>query len=189
MNYDEYARDGRILYESFAQTVAFIIEAAIADSDQDFRMQQISFRAKSDTSLIRKLTERELLEASTIEAELKDLAGCRVIFYTNQDIDRFLSARLIFENFKVDFDGSKIHHAVGTERAAEDLYFAIHYVVSLTDQRLELPEYRNFGDCVAKFNCKRSSTMRGPRPHMTFSTIAPAWNALAPSSMRPSSSV
>ena len=130
--------------ESFAQTVASVIEAAIADSGQNFRVQQISFRAKSNTSLRRKLTERNLLESSAIEAELKDLAGCRIVFYTNPDIDRFLNSRLIFENFKVDFDGSKIHHAVGTDRPAEDLYFAIHYLVSLTDERLAFPEYRKF---------------------------------------------
>jgi ppGpp synthetase/RelA/SpoT-type nucleotidyltranferase len=144
MNYDEYVRDGHILYESFAQTIASIITAAIAGSGQDFRVQQISFRAKSNTSLHRKLTERHLMESAAIEAELKDLAGCRIVFYLNPDVDRFLNSRLIFKNFKVDFDGSKIHHAVGTERAAEDLYFAIHYLVSLTDQRLELPEYRKF---------------------------------------------
>jgi ppGpp synthetase/RelA/SpoT-type nucleotidyltranferase len=144
MNYDEYTHDEHVLYESFAQTVASIIEAAIADSGQDFRVQQISFRAKSNTSLHRKLTERNLLESSAIEAELKDLAGCRIVFYTNPDTDRFLNSRLIFGNFQVDFDGSKIHHAVGTDRATGDLYFAIHYLVSLTDERLVLPEYRKF---------------------------------------------
>jgi ppGpp synthetase/RelA/SpoT-type nucleotidyltranferase len=144
MNYDEYGRDGYVLYESFAQTVAAILKAAIADSGQDFHVQQISFRAKSNTSLHRKLTERGLLESAAIEVELKDLAGCRIIFYTNSDIDRFLSSRLIFGNFKVDFDGSKIHHAVGADRAAEDLYFAIHFLVSLADERLALAEYRKF---------------------------------------------
>lgn len=144
MNYDEYVREGHLLYESFAETAAAILRAAIDDSGQDFRVQQISFRAKSRTSLRRKLTERGLLGSTVIETELKDLAGCRIVFYTNTDIDRYLNARLIFENFKVDFDGSKIHHAVGTDRPAEDLYFGIHYLVSLTDERLALPEYRKF---------------------------------------------
>lgn len=144
MNYDEYIREGHFRYEAFAGTVASILRAAIDDSGQDFRVQQISFRAKSSTSLHRKLTERGLLESPAIEAGLKDLAGCRIVFYTNTDINRFLNARLISENFKVDFDGSKIYHAVGTDRPAEELYFAIHYLVSLTDERLALPEYRKF---------------------------------------------
>jgi len=144
MNYDDYSREGHFRYEEFARTVAGILRAAIDDSGQDFHVQQISFRAKGIDSLRRKLGERGLSESKLIETELKDLAGCRLVFYTNTDIDRFLSSRLIFENFKVDFDGSKIHHAVGTDRPAEDLYFAIHYLVSLTDERLALPEYRKF---------------------------------------------
>ena len=71
MNYDEYAHDGHVLYETFAQTVASIIEAAIADSGQNFRVQQISCRAKSNTSLHRKLTERNLFESPAIEADLR----------------------------------------------------------------------------------------------------------------------
>jgi ppGpp synthetase/RelA/SpoT-type nucleotidyltranferase len=144
MNYDEYVREGYLRYEEFARTVAAILQAAVDDSGQDFYLQQTSFRAKSKSSLHRKLAERGLFDSQSIETELKDLAGCRLVFYTNTEIDRFLNSRLIFENFKVDFDGSKIHHAVGSDRPAEDLYFAIHYLISLTDQRLDLPEYRKF---------------------------------------------
>ena len=142
MNYDDYVREGRLQYEAFARIVAAILEAAIADSGQDFNLQQASYRAKSDTSLQRKLDEGGLLDSQAIETELKDLAGCRLVFYTNTDVDRFLKSRLIPENFNIDFDGSKIHHAVGNDRPAEDLYFAIHYLVSLKDDRLALPEYR-----------------------------------------------
>ena len=144
MNYDEYVHEGHLRYEEFARTVVAILQAAIDDSRQDFHLQQISFRPKSKSSLHRKLTERGLFDSQSIETELKDLAGCRLVFYTDTDIDRFLNSRLIFENFKVDFDGSKIHHAVGSDRPAEDLYFAIHYLVSLTDERLALSEYRKF---------------------------------------------
>lgn len=144
MNYDEYLREGSRHYEAFARTIVEILRAAIHDSGKEFRVQLITSRAKSEISLRRKLTERGLLESQSIEMELKDLAGCRLVFYTNTDVDRFLNSRLIFENFKVDFDGSKIHHAVGTDRPAEELYFAIHYLVSLTDERLALPEYRKY---------------------------------------------
>lgn len=144
MNYDEFTRVGFSRYEQFARTVADISRAAIDAQPHDFRVQQIMFRAKDPTSLRRKLNERGLLESTRIEEELKDLAGCRIIFYTNTDIDRFLNSRLIFENFVMDFDGSKIHHAVGSERQAEDLYFAIHYLVSLTEERLSLPEYARY---------------------------------------------
>jgi ppGpp synthetase/RelA/SpoT-type nucleotidyltranferase len=99
MNYDEFIRDGRPRYELFAKTVAAILQAAIDTGPREFRLQQITYRAMS---LKRKLSERGLLESASIEQELKDLAGCRLIFYTNTDVDRFLGSRLIFENFVVD---------------------------------------------------------------------------------------
>jgi ppGpp synthetase/RelA/SpoT-type nucleotidyltranferase len=144
MNYDEFTRDGRQRYQLFAKTVAGILQSAIDAGPQEFRLQQITYRAKDPISMKRKLAERDLSECDSIERELKDLAGCRLIFYTNTDVDRFLNSRLIFENFVVDFDGSKFHHAVGTERSAEQLYFAIHYLVSLKEARLSLPEYARF---------------------------------------------
>ena len=144
MNYDQFVQAGCQRYELFARTVAAILQAAIDVHPQDFRLQQIKFRAKDPDSLKRKLTERGLLASHAIEDELKDLAGFRLIFYTNTDIDCFLNSRLIFENFMVDFDGSKIHHAVGKERSADELYFAIHYQVSLKEDRLSLPEYAQY---------------------------------------------
>jgi ppGpp synthetase/RelA/SpoT-type nucleotidyltranferase len=144
MNFDKFVRDESSRYELFAKTVTAILQAAIDAQPRDFRLQQIQWRAKDARSLKRKLTERGLLESNAIEDELKDLAGCRLIFYTNTDVDRFLSSRVIFENFVVDFDGSKIHHATGTERTAEQLYFGIHYLVSFKEDRLALPEYAQF---------------------------------------------
>jgi ppGpp synthetase/RelA/SpoT-type nucleotidyltranferase len=144
MNYDQFVREERSRYELFAKIVVGILQSAIDAEPRDLRLQQITHRAKDPVSLERKLTERGLIESNSIEQELKDLAGCRLIFYTNTDVDRFLNSRLIFENFVVDFDGSKIHHAVGTERSADELYFAIHYLVSLSEARLSLPEYAKF---------------------------------------------
>jgi ppGpp synthetase/RelA/SpoT-type nucleotidyltranferase len=144
MNYEQFIREQRALYEAFARTVAGILQAAIDNHPKEFRLQQIQARAKDPVSLQRKLTERGLVDSDQIETELKDLAGCRLILYTNTDVDRFLNSRLIFENFAVDFDGSKIHRAVGQDRTADQLYFAIHYLVSLKPDRLALPEYSRF---------------------------------------------
>jgi ppGpp synthetase/RelA/SpoT-type nucleotidyltranferase len=77
MNYDEYMRDGRQRYDLFARTVVRILQAAIDAEPRDFRLQQITHRAKDPVSLKRKLAERGLPENGSIEEELKDLAGCR----------------------------------------------------------------------------------------------------------------
>jgi ppGpp synthetase/RelA/SpoT-type nucleotidyltranferase len=156
MNYDQFVREERSRYELFAKIVVGILQSAIDAEPRDLRLQQITHRAKDPVSLERKLTERGLIESNSIEQELKDLAGCRLIFYTNTDVDRFLNSRLIFENFVVDFDGSKIHHAVGTERSADELYFAIHYLVSLSEARLSLPEYAKFRGIGARCSFRRS---------------------------------
>jgi ppGpp synthetase/RelA/SpoT-type nucleotidyltranferase len=144
MDFDGYARSGYTQYKEFAETVADILRAAISAQPPDYRVQQVQSRPKDPKSLKRKLAERGLSESTAIENELKDLAGCRVILYTNTDVDRFLSSRVIFENFEVDFDGSKIHHAPGSDRTADQLYFGIHYLVSMKEERLALPEYARF---------------------------------------------
>jgi ppGpp synthetase/RelA/SpoT-type nucleotidyltranferase len=87
MNYEQFIGGERAKFEAFSQTVANIIQAAIDNSPQTLRLQQITARAKSPVSLHRKLTERGLLPSENIENELKDLAGCRLVFYTNTDVD------------------------------------------------------------------------------------------------------
>ena len=70
MNYDQFIETGYRRYELFAGTIAAILQAAVDTHPQDFRLQQIKFRAKDPTSLRRKLTERGLLESETIEQQV-----------------------------------------------------------------------------------------------------------------------
>jgi hypothetical protein len=67
MNYDQFVREERSRYELFAETVAAILQSAISTEPRDFRLQQITQRAKDPASLERKLTERGLLESNSIE--------------------------------------------------------------------------------------------------------------------------
>jgi ppGpp synthetase/RelA/SpoT-type nucleotidyltranferase len=83
-----------------------------------------------------------LLASSSIEDEIKDLAGARLIFYTNTDVEQFLNSRLIPENFEVHWDQTRIHHP--TEENANQRYQAIHYTVSLNKTRSALAEHAKF---------------------------------------------
>ena len=83
-----------------------------------------------------------MLESTAIEDQIKDLAGARLIFYTNSDVDHFLNSRLIPENFEVFWDETKIHHP--TKENADQRYQAIHYTVGLNEARIALPEYSKF---------------------------------------------
>jgi hypothetical protein len=71
--------------------------------------QSVSRRAKGASSLKRKLEDRGILDAPDIERTIKDLAGARVILYTNSDVDAFLKRRIIPEIFKIHWDEVKAH--------------------------------------------------------------------------------
>ena len=142
MNFDEYEKKYQTRYAEFASVVRDILKKAIDGAEGVPRPQSIQYRAKEASHLKPRLGARGLLSSSSIEDEIKDLAGTRLIFYTNTDVDRFLNSRLIPENFEVDWDQTRIHHP--TEENAKQRYQAIHYTVSLNEARTVLAEYAKF---------------------------------------------
>jgi ppGpp synthetase/RelA/SpoT-type nucleotidyltranferase len=142
MNIEEYYRGHQMAYGEMANVVKLLVEKAILATSGVPSPQSIQSRAKSVASLKAKLEHRELLASDAIEQEIRDLAGVRLIFYTNTDVNRFLGSRLIPENFQVHWDATRVHHP--TEENARLRYQAIHYTVSLNPQRLALPEYAAF---------------------------------------------
>jgi ppGpp synthetase/RelA/SpoT-type nucleotidyltranferase len=142
MNFDEYEKKYETRYAEFARIVRDILEKAINGAEGIPRPQSIQCRAKETSHLKPKLEARGLLESSAIEDEIKDLAGARLIFYTNTDVESFLNSRLIPENFEVHWDQTRIHHP--TEENANQRYRAIHYTVSLNKTRSALAEYAKF---------------------------------------------
>jgi ppGpp synthetase/RelA/SpoT-type nucleotidyltranferase len=144
MNFKQYVDKGQSAYGTFAKTIRDIIEIVLETEPSIVRPQQIQTRAKSKSSLARKLSERGLTKSRSIETRLKDLAGVRLIFYTNTDVDWFLNSRLLQENFDIDYDESKIHEPAGISSETNGQYRAIHYVVTLKPERLSLPEYARF---------------------------------------------
>lgn len=141
MNLQEYEREFYFRYEEFAETVKLILEKAIEASDVS-RPQSIQHRAKSLKSLKDRLEESGKVDSQYIENDRRDLAGARIVFYTNTDVDRFLNSQLIFENFEIERDGTRIHHP--SKENDERRYRAIHYAVRLKDDRAKLPEYSKF---------------------------------------------
>lgn len=141
MNFQDYEREFYSRYEEFAGIVKLILEKAIEASDVP-RPQSVQHRAKSPKSLKDRLEEGGKLDSEHIENDRRDLAGTRIIFYTNTDVDRFLNSRLVFENFGIERDETRIHHP--TTENEERRYRAIHYTVRLKDDRAKLPEYSKF---------------------------------------------
>jgi ppGpp synthetase/RelA/SpoT-type nucleotidyltranferase len=142
MDFDEYEQKYETQYAEFAGIVRDILEKAIHGAEGVPCPQSIQCRAKVASHLKPKLEIRGLLGSSSVEDEIKDLAGVRLIFYTNTNVDRFLNSRLIPENFEIHRDQTRIHHP--TEENAKQRYQAIHYTVSLNEARTALAEYAKF---------------------------------------------
>lgn len=142
MTLEEYENDGRALYAEFAEAVAAILDAAIREH-ADLRLQNIQHRAKEPASLRAKLARAGAVADVTIGDVAKDVSGCRLIFYTNGDVYRFGQTGILRDNFKVDFDRSKIHYPDRKEDGAE-FFISENWVVTLNDARGALPEYRRF---------------------------------------------
>lgn len=143
MNFTEYERSGRALYDGYSEAIALILKSALA-ANPNLQLQEIQFRAKDPASLGKKLEDLAKRDSSDIAAEIKDLAGCRLIFYTNTDVEAFAQSRLLHENFDVDYDRTKIHYPTSDDGDANALFISDNYVVRLDEKRSQLPEYARF---------------------------------------------
>ena len=141
MNFDDYERDGRAAYAALATTIATILTAAI-ESERGYRLQQVKERAKQPDSLLKKLEQRGIAATARLEDDIKDLAGCRTVFYTNSDVTRFINSGIIHENFEVL--ETKLHQPGRKVDDAAELYISNHYLVTLKQERINLPEYSRF---------------------------------------------
>lgn len=142
MNLDDYEKKYFSIYEDFAETVRFILKKALPATENLPQPQSVQCRAKGIKSLRRRLAEVHKLDSQTLEFDRRDLAGARLIFYTNNDVDRFLASPLIHENFEIEEDSTKIHHPIPENNKTR--YRGVHYTVRLREDRLSLPEYARF---------------------------------------------
>jgi ppGpp synthetase/RelA/SpoT-type nucleotidyltranferase/6-pyruvoyl-tetrahydropterin synthase len=153
MNLAEY-KQKRELYQEFAHTVKKILFAAISEESTNgyykYHLQQIQCRAKTYESLENRLREEGNENAEDIEKIRNDLAGCRIIFYFNDDVTEFTNSNLIQNNFKVHREKSKIHGYGEEILSANDCYTANHYIIELDDKRTSLPDYTRFKGLICE---------------------------------------
>lgn len=141
MNFNEYQSFGRAAYADLSTTIAIILSAAI-EAEGGYRLQQVKERAKQIDSLLKKLEQRGIAATAALENDIKDLAGCRTVFYTNSDVIRFINSGIIHQNF--DVLETKLHQPGRKINDAAELYISNHYIVSLKQERIDLPEYSRF---------------------------------------------
>ncbi len=120
----------QLTYKDFSSAVKFILETLLKNNG--FHYQVVSAREKDPESLERKIRDNSKLQNIPF-AELDDLAGCRVIFYLDSDIGRFIE--YVYKEFSVIKNVPKF---------SPDDYNAHHLVVHLNKDRLDLTEYVKF---------------------------------------------
>jgi len=146
MNFDIYTKLKRSEYADLAKTIGDILRASIEDHPDGKKMclQQIQHRAKDPDSLKKKLEVQNLLDTTTLETEIKDLAGARLIFYTNSDVNRFLSSGIVRDNFEINWERTKNHYPSPEKQEAGSQFISINYVLKLKEERTSLSEYARF---------------------------------------------
>lgn len=144
MTFEEYVQGGRELYADLADAVAAIIEAAIK-AHPSIRRLQVQRRAKAPESLAAKIGSGE---HGKIEEKAKDLAGVRVVLYSNSDVDRLTHSRTLFDNFEVVWERTKLHYPRGSEGSSQ--FIGDNYVVRLKESRTVLPEYSRFAGLLCE---------------------------------------
>jgi ppGpp synthetase/RelA/SpoT-type nucleotidyltranferase len=140
MTLEEYEKHGSRLYARLAETVAAILESALK-RHPEIRLQQCQHRAKDVASLRKKLAKNGPENTAPVEAAVKDLGGCRLIFYTNSDVGRFIDSGIISDCFEIDRIRTKFHQPDPRDDGSGNLFTSDNYVVSLKDDRAGLHEY------------------------------------------------
>lgn len=142
MRFDQYDDEVRCRYEALAEEIKSNLHATIAMKGR-YRLQRIQSRAKTRESVECKLIKQGNLDTSDIRAVCKDLAGCRVIFYNNFDVERFGYDLIIPDLYVVDIDRTKFHEHEFDETDAVKMFESYNFVVSLKPDHPRSDEFAN----------------------------------------------
>ncbi len=125
------------VYERFSKEISNIIEKILKKNNIPFH--SISYRTKEKGSF---LTKSQKEKYSNPMEEILDIAGIRIIAYTNQDVIKI--CEVIKNQFLVDADNSGDKAEILSEDRVG--YLSVHFIVQLSKNRADLPEYEEFKD-------------------------------------------
>lgn len=127
----EYAAQ-RTIYEDFCGLIVMLLEDMLRKGKYKYH---ITSRVKDEKSLLEKI-KRKRQESKEYKhvGDIEDIAGVRVVFYTDLDRKRFV------KSFKKEFGNSvKV-----TETKGKHGYSSTHIITTLGEKRSELSEYKIF---------------------------------------------
>lgn len=123
-------------YERFAREVEHQLRCIL--EEEGIVCNAITSRVKEWDSLTQKIDVKSDKYKSL--SEVTDIAGIRIITYYDSDVER--AAKIVEREFCVDKENSiNKREALGPEKFG---YCSVHYVVSMNEDRLKLPENRGY---------------------------------------------
>jgi len=142
---DEYKKIKRF-YESYTKKIEALIKTLIDESE--IQVHSITPRTKEVESVSRKISSK--IETYNKVSDITDLSGVRICCYFSSQLDKV--AALIKENFiiipELSIDKRK---TIDPDRFG---YLSLHYVVKLSVERANLPEYKKYKDLLCEIQVR-----------------------------------
>lgn len=132
---NEYDRN-RALFQEYTKIIHLLIENLLRKNN--VKVQTIQCRTKEVSSFYEKLLRKKELQDKKL-FEMKDLSGCRVIFYFDESIEDFV--KILYNEFEIIDDEMK---------SSPSEYNARHIVVKLKENRSNLSEYSGFKELLCE---------------------------------------
>lgn len=141
-------RDLRPQYEAFTESLERLIKTLISNQEIDFF--QIEKRTKTEESFSEKIQREEKQNKYSSLSDLTDLSGIRIITYLQEDCDTI--SEIIRGSFAIDIKNS----VAKIDQLDPDKfgYLSTHFVVSLPENRLDLPEFSAFRNMKAEIQIR-----------------------------------
>ncbi|MCY9549805.1 GTP pyrophosphokinase [Lysinibacillus xylanilyticus] len=124
-------------YIAFTDRIVHLLEELLIN--KEINIHNIEGRAKEVNSFRSKIIKKPNKYVNPLN-EITDLSGVRIITYYQDDVE--LVEKLIKEEFKVDDKNSLDKGAL--LKSNEFGYRSVHYILSLSEERLRLPEWSKY---------------------------------------------
>lgn len=134
------------LYDDFTDSLFSMLEDLLYVEEISFH--SIQARLKDRKKLSEKSGKGE--ERYTCLEDITDIAGLRIITYFADDVDKI--AKIIENEFQIDQENSVDRRII--MESNEFGYLSLHYVVSLSEERLNLTENRRFKNCKGEIQIR-----------------------------------
>ena len=126
-------------YVEFTKSLEILVESLIRLERVEYL--SVSGRTKTRSTILEKLERKKY---SDPRRQLTDISGIRIVTFLESGVSA--ASKVISKTFEIDKSNSlDKSQLLGVDRIG---YRSVHFVCSLTDHRLELPEFKEFKELI-----------------------------------------